>query len=284
MAHPDFMIIGAMKSGTSTLQAQLKAQPRVFMTDPKEPNFFSDDDVFAKGKEWYEALFSEAHHEDLTGEASTHYTKLPTYPHVIKRMRDFGLSPKLIYVVRNPIDRAISHYMHEWTMNVITAQIEDAFDERSELIDYSRYAYQIEPFLEAFGHENIHVTSLEALKRQPEKVLAETADFVGLTGPIAWQTDLQRMNVSSERIRRFPLHGLLIENPVAAGLRRILVPQFLRDRIKHSRQIDTRPDISDGLRQKLETIFKNDFEQLQKLIGENSDVMLSYSFLENKSA
>ena len=60
MALPDFFIIGAMKCGTSTLQAQLARQDGVFMTTPKEPNFFSDDDIFAKGRAWYEGLFADA--------------------------------------------------------------------------------------------------------------------------------------------------------------------------------------------------------------------------------
>ena len=50
--RPEFLIIGAMKSGTTTLQVQLASQPGIFMTTPKEPNFFSDDDVFARGMAW----------------------------------------------------------------------------------------------------------------------------------------------------------------------------------------------------------------------------------------
>ena len=78
MGLPDFLIIGAMKCGTSTLQAQLARQPGVFMSTPKEPNYFSDDEVHAQGQARYEGLFSGAAEGDLTGEASTHYTKLPT--------------------------------------------------------------------------------------------------------------------------------------------------------------------------------------------------------------
>ncbi len=60
MSLPDFLIVGAMKCGTSTLAAQLGAQPGLFMTTPKEPNFFSDDDVYARGMAWYRALFDAA--------------------------------------------------------------------------------------------------------------------------------------------------------------------------------------------------------------------------------
>ena len=59
-ARPDFMVIGAMKCATSTLHEQLARQPGLFMSTPKEPNFFSDDDVHARGMAWYEALFADA--------------------------------------------------------------------------------------------------------------------------------------------------------------------------------------------------------------------------------
>ena len=73
------MIIGAMKSGTRSLHDQLDLQPGFFMSDPKEPCYFSDDDVFDRGEDWYRGLFSGAGAGDLRGESSTHYTKLPTH-------------------------------------------------------------------------------------------------------------------------------------------------------------------------------------------------------------
>ena len=97
---PSLAVIGAMKSGTTTLQVQLAAQTGVFMTTPKEPNFFSDDDVFAKGAGWYKGLFADAAPGDLKGEASTHYTKLPTYPDCLPRLAQMLDAPRLIYVIR----------------------------------------------------------------------------------------------------------------------------------------------------------------------------------------
>ncbi len=77
---PDFIIIGAMKSATTTLHGLLASQPGVFMSTPKEPCFFSDDEVWARGVGWYASLFEAAPAGALLGESSTHYTKLPTYP------------------------------------------------------------------------------------------------------------------------------------------------------------------------------------------------------------
>ena len=73
MSLPDFLIVGAMKCGTTTLSAQLAAQSGVFMTDPKEPNFFSNDEVWSLGEGWYRALFAGAGSQDLKGEAAAYH-------------------------------------------------------------------------------------------------------------------------------------------------------------------------------------------------------------------
>ena len=93
---PDFIVIGAMKCATSTLHYQLAAQLGIFMSTPKEPNFFSDDKAFAGGIDKYAALFRAATPRDLCGESSTHYTKLPTYPRTVERMRRHLSNVRLI--------------------------------------------------------------------------------------------------------------------------------------------------------------------------------------------
>lgn len=112
---PDFIIIGGMKCATSTLHEQLALQPGIFMTSLKEPNFFSNDEEFAKGMDYYQSLFAGAQPQDLCGESSTHYTKLPTYPDTVKRLAEAFPQTKFIYVMRHPIDRLVSQYIHEWT-------------------------------------------------------------------------------------------------------------------------------------------------------------------------
>lgn len=284
MILPDFMIIGAMKCGTSTLQAQLAAQPGVFMTTPKEPNYFSDDPVFAKGADWYGALYDGAAPGDLKGEASTHYTKLPTYPDTLPRLEAAlkatgAPDPRLIYMIRNPVARAVSHYIHEWTMGVMSGDIDAAFDRHPELISYSCYGQQIAPFVARFGADRIFVTSQEELRRAPQEVLTRTARFLGLPDTPVWKDDLGAMNVSAERIRRLPLHGLLVDNPVATVLRRTLVPQALRDRIRKSRQMDTRPELSDARRARLQETFAQDYARLREMFPGHDHLAASYPFV-----
>lgn len=275
MSGPDYIIIGAMKCGTSTLAAQLGAQPGIFMTTPKEPNYFSDDDVFALGQDWYAGLFAPAAPGDLKGEASTHYTKLPLYPKALERLLATGARPKLIYMLRDPIDRLISHYIHEWTQGVISEPLETALQTHPELIAYSRYAMQLAPWVAAFGADSLLVLGMADLKRDPQGLLERAGAFLGRDG-LVWQDDLGRMNVSSERIRRFPLYGLLVENPLATWLRRRLVPQALRDRIKAARQMQVRPELDASTRARLAEIFAADRAELLALFPDRPEIAAIY--------
>ena len=281
MALPDFIIVGAMKCGTSTLAAQLAAQPGLFMTTPKEPNYFSDDDVFAKGPEWYRSLFDAAAPGDIKGEASTHYTKLPRHPDALPRMRKMLDAPKIIYLIRNPLDRAISHYIHEWTMGVMSKDIQKAFATHEELAAYGCYADQIAPYVDAYGTENVLVLSLEAMKSAPQQVLERSCEFIGYQGSPAWVEEQAQVNVSSERIRKFPLHGLVFDNPVAAALRRTLVPQSLRDRLKKKFQMQKRPELPPAVRDDLSQVFAHDFERLCTLFPGREDLRASYPFIDH---
>lgn len=275
---PDFVIVGAMKCGTSTLAAQLGAQPGLFMTTPKEPNFFSDDAVFARGLSWYQSLFAEAAAGDLKGEASTHYTKRPTYPQALPRLASVLPDVRLIYLIRDPLERAVSHYIHEWTQGVMDGDLESAFDEHPELVEYGRYAAQIAPWVEAFGAERIHVDTLEAMQSAPQSVLDRVGRHLGRDG-LVWRDDLARVNVSTERLRRGRLDRVLIYSRPATWLRRRLVPQALRDRIKAGRRMTSKPMLPEARRKTLETIFAEDRVRLHALFPGRPDLDAAYPFV-----
>lgn len=278
MALPDFIIVGAMKCGTTTLAAQLALQPGVFMTTPKEPNFFSDDDVYAQGLDWYEKLFDMAPAGDLKGEASTHYTKLPTYPETLARMQAALPALKLIYMVRNPVARSVSHYIHEWTEKRISTLPAEAFDTHGTLVDYSCYGKQIAPFAAAYGIQNIHLVSLEQLNTAPEETFAGIAAFLGLGPEARWQNDLEAQNVSNQRFRPLPGQKLLVDNPVARALRHALVPKGLRAMVRQARTMKKRPELGPELTARLEAIFLEDRTALAELFPGHAALVDSYPF------
>ncbi|MCB2426634.1 sulfotransferase domain-containing protein [Methylophaga pinxianii] len=267
MPKPDFIIIGAMKSATSTLHEQLALQPGFFMSTPKEPNFFSDDDIYNLGLDWYSDLFSKAEIDDICGESSTHYTKLPDYPQTLERMRSYLPSLKLIYVVRHPIDRLISHYMHQWSQNVIKTDINQAIEQFDELINYSRYSMQISPYIKQYGAENIHIVFSEALRVRPQYELEKVATFLGYSKPVIWYDDLPEQNVSSQRVRRFNGYKLIVDNPILAWLRRTFIPQSFRDKVKNRLTLQMRPEIDEHHKQKLTQIFNEDLAVLGSMLN-----------------
>ena len=275
---PDFLIIGAMKCGTTTLQAQLAVQDGVFMTTPKEPNFFSDDDVFARGMDWYRGLFDAARPGDLKGEASTHYTKRPTHPLTIERMRPHLPAPRLVYMIRNPMQRAVSHYIHEWSEGRMGANPETEFARHPEMIDDGRYGWQIAPWIDAYGAEAVMLTSLEQLRAAPQQELDRVAAHIGLSTPPVWREDLGAQNVSAERVRRLPFESILIDNPVAAALRRALVPKAVRTAIRNARKMKSRPELPDSLQKGLQARFLQDRAELARQFPGHPALTLCYPF------
>jgi Sulfotransferase family len=268
---PDFVIIGAMKSATSSLQEQLARQPGIFMCTPKEPNFFSDTEQYARGMPWYSGLFADAPEGSLLGEASTHYTKLPTYPEVVQRLKQYLPKARFVYVMRHPVDRLVSHYIHEWSTGVYRCGFEEAIDKYPELVSYGRYAMQLEPYFEAFGRDAVLPVFFDRLLAEPQAELERICRFIGYRGRPVWIKDLKPDNVSSERIRRFPGYRLLVDSGPATWLRRNFIPQALRDAVKMKLRMRKRPVLSEDARGRLEAEFDRDLVQLGKWLGTDLD-------------
>jgi hypothetical protein len=266
---PHFVIIGAMKSATSSLYDQLSAQPGIFMCTPKEPNFFSDADQYAKGMPWYENLFASADEGSLLGEASTHYTKLPIHPETVQRLKEHLPDARFIYVMRHPVNRLVSHYIHEWSTGVYNCGIEEAIDKYPELVAYGRYAMQLDSYFDAFGRAAVLPVFFDRLLSEPQIELERICHFIGYKGQPVWIQDLKPDNVSSERIRKFPGYQLLVDSGLATWLRRHFVPQALRDAVKKKLRMRDRPTLSETAQARLEIEFDRDLEILGKMLGVN---------------
>jgi hypothetical protein len=265
---PDFIIIGAMKCATSTLHEQLAAQDGIFMSTPKEPNFFSDHAQFARGFDWYCSLFRPARASDRCGESSTHYTKLPTYKRTVERMdTHLGRKVKLIYVMRHPIDRLVSQYIHEWTQRAITVPIDDAVEKHPELVEYGRYAMQLEPFLETFGCENVLPVFFEHLTAEPQKELERVCRFIGYRRRPRWTEEAGQQNVSEQRLRKSKVVDVLMNCPGSATIRHRFVPQSVRDRIKGLWTMKERPQLSGRRIEELRRIYDRDLTMLGRWLG-----------------
>ncbi|MCC5821680.1 MAG: sulfotransferase domain-containing protein [Planctomycetes bacterium] len=233
-----------MKCATSTLHDQLSRQPGVFMSEPKEPNFFSDEDVWARGLGWYKGLFDSAPDAAVCGESSTHYTKLPTFPMAAVRLHAHLPHARLIYVMRDPIDRLVSHYIHAWSCRELDRPLNEAVHEHDELIAYSCYGMQLQPWLDLFGPQRVLPVFFERLTRRPQEEFERIARFIGCAGPVCWAEDAEPRNVSAKRLRCHPMLETVLDIGVLRSLRRGLLPEGVRDRIKSRWRMEARPELS----------------------------------------
>jgi hypothetical protein len=264
---PDFVIIGAMKAATSTLAMQLSQQPGILMATPKEPNFFSDAAIWDRGLDWYRHLFAAAPTGALCGEASTHYTKLPTYPEALPRLRATMPDVRLIYMMRHPVDRLISHYRHGWLERSMAGPLDAAIDRHVELVDYGRYAMQIAPWLDAFGPADILPVFMEKLIAEPQGELERVCRFLGYERAPLWHAGIAAQNVSTERLRDSAWRDSVIDNRLAAWLRRTLVPRPIRNRIKYIWQMRDRPTIGEAVLARITAAFDEDLQRLGGMLG-----------------
>lgn len=174
LRKPNLFIIGAMKSGTTSLHEYLDTHPQIAMSREKEPGYFVEQLSLSKGAEWYLNLFDQDECYRYLGESSTHYTKLPIYLGVPERLHRFNPDARLIYIMRNPFDRLVSHYWHAVRDVHHGGELRPLLKAVQECPDYlcfSDYAMQLEPFLECFGKNAIFTLTFEALVEDPQREL-----------------------------------------------------------------------------------------------------------------
>jgi hypothetical protein len=231
------------------------------MTQPKEPNFFSDDDNYHKGIEWYQTLFAGAKEAQLKGESSTHYTKFPIYPRTVERLVEYNPNIKFIYIMRHPVDRLISHYIHEWTQGIISCDIDKAVVRFTELVDYGRYNMQIEQYLTRFSPSSILPLFAERLNIDPQAELKRVFDFLNIPEQAIWHENI-RSNVSSERLRVCGWRDKLVHNSLLTSIRRKFVPKKVRRKIRQFWTMRERPELSIERLNEIKNVFDEDLYKL----------------------
>lgn len=207
---PDFLIIGAAKCGTTSLFEQLGQHPLIHTPAIKEPTFFSSNGVgtWDKGLEWYQSIFVEAQSDQLTGEASTSYSKAPWYGDAPEKIHQFVPDVKLIYMVRDPIAQILSHYQHMDYDELDTRTLEERLINDDFLLKVASYAYQLEQFLPFFDKHQIHVICLEDYIDSNAEVMSKLFDFLSIpahsTQPIRENARRQRQILRWKWLRHIP--------------------------------------------------------------------------------
>lgn len=160
---PGFVVIGAMKCGSTSLHRWLAQQPDLFLA-PKEVNFFSRDSVWDRGLDWYRGLYDQALPSQLLGDVSPHYINPDTGPVAARRMSQLLPGARLVLVARNPIERLRSHYRHEVQKNREAHPLIEAVQARGNpYLRRSMYHASLLPYLEHFEKEQICLVRFEDL-------------------------------------------------------------------------------------------------------------------------
>jgi hypothetical protein len=221
--RPNLFVIGAMKSGTTSLHSYLAAHPQVFMSTPKEPRFFTKENVSSDYLEWYLQLFAPANEAIVVGESTTEYSRAPRFPGVPGRIARFNPDARFIYVMRDPVERAISQYWFHVRFCGERRDMLTAIREDAQYTDASNYAMQLNPYLELFGLDKIATLTFEDLCQNTRRVVQNLFRWLGVDSSLVPPNLDQRENVTPRNII-LPKTGLL--NHIGRVLKPAIPPRI----------------------------------------------------------
>ena len=173
-----FIVIGAQKCGTTTLDEDLREHPQIWLAEKDGSRLLEcGDEPGADAKYW--SMFDRAPVDALTGEVTTFDSMLPGLDAVTPARQVFA-DLKVVYIVRDPVQRVISHHHHWFTEGKAPADIDRAVRELPALVDHSRYATQLTPWLRAFGRDSVHVVRFEDYAADRQRSVMDVHEFLGL--------------------------------------------------------------------------------------------------------
>jgi hypothetical protein len=263
---PTFLILGAAKCGSTSLYHQLKPHPQVFMSDVKEPTFFSERErgQWKRGLEWYERLFAARKDEAALGEASTSYSKAPQYGDAPRLIASVLPEARLIYLIRNPIDQIVSNYRHLVAFEGCRYPLDEIISQHTFLIDWACYYRQISNYMEHFPRESLLVLFFEQYISDPAAAAREVCRFIGVDDTITLTLDKPQNSSVGRRIERWPGAKRTAER---------LLPRQLRPLgYRLSTTPLLHPSMSENTYSKILSTLTDDLESLKKFL--NKDLSL----------
>ncbi len=230
VTKPDFLIIGAMKAGTTTLYSDLCVHPSLCMPSDKEPWILTKYDSISDIQNAYKFHFKDAINNQLCGEASTVYTSLPMYKGVVEKTYQLcGGDLKLIMILRDPIERIISHLKHDLAGRHISIDsVDDAVFSIERYVAISDYGMQLRPWVERFGLSNLYCISFNEYKNNRINVVREAVRFLGVDED-RFDINESIKNSSEELLYTGKMSATLVSNK----LYRTLIRPLFTDNTRH---------------------------------------------------
>ncbi len=291
VAHPDFLVLGAPKCGTTSLYYYLRQHPEIFLC-PKETHYFicndpKYDSIQTRSWEEYSALFRGARHGQVRGEVAVRYLYSPAAMEEIQQMLP---AVKLIVCLREPVDRTFAHFLMRFRTGGMSgssgAVLPTAADTASffsdlnhDIIQWSLYAKYLRPWYERFSEDRLAVFLLDDLHSDPAGTMNRLFRFLGVDSDVTVNTNY-RYNVSQSvdfnplivRFKRIQLLRQLRNSRLLRSVAQSLVPRTVRDRIKwrpakSGDHISDRVKLPESVHQRLLNFFAADRDELTKLIS-----------------
>lgn len=262
---PTFIVIGAMKCGTTSLYYYLDEHPDIGMSMQKETDFFIDEHGnWERGVEWYRSMFPQA---TARGECSPNYTKRHLFSKVPERIREVCPNAKFIYLVRDPIERTISHYMGSRMQGRISIPFDEvvASPGESNHVLTSCYYRQLKPYLEVFSRDQLLVVQNEKLRSDPVATMRRIYRFLGVDAMFINKRINTHFNKGTDKKKR------------AAWFRWISsrIPQRWKDYWRLYLPLQwlpgtsvQRPTLEPEVVEKLLVFFRPEVKKLQRLTGQ----------------
>ncbi|MFV1988817.1 MAG: sulfotransferase [Gemmatimonadota bacterium] len=267
-ALPTFFVIGAAKCGTTSLHHYLDLHPEIGMSRVKEPHYFMRPE---KGEGWYRSLFDASFR--VRGESSVGYTLAPRGPGVPERIKAAVPTAKLVYLVRDPIERFVSDYLHRVSDGVEARSLEEVArsPRNTSEGDRGRYYYQIQQYLAHFDRSRLLVLTSEGLAHRRRETLSAVFAFLGVAAEV-WGPEYERVLHESRFFRR--------KGAIGRWLRRVgnsnvasLVPADIRREIgkiayrPFSRTLE-RPTLSEEATAHLAAYYRDDVAALREFLDD----------------
>ena len=227
---PNVVIIGAAKAGTTSVHNYLDLHPDINVSVEKEARFFQDPNML----DWvgiYQRNFTAG--TPVRVESTPIYAKTPVIPGVVDRMADLVPDARIIFMVRDPVDRIVAEYIEEVSWNAaertLETELSDPEEPTNSLVAGSRYATQLAGYYERFGKENVRVIDLADLSADTAGVMGDLFEFVGVDRLELGPDDFRSFNRREDK-RIYPAWAYrLRSSPIARGLNKL--PRGLRQRV-----------------------------------------------------
>jgi hypothetical protein len=221
---PNFIIIGSMKCGTTSLAYYLSQHPDIFISNPDKIYFFSDDERFNKGTAFYESFFVDANQSIAIGEGSDDYTKgfNGKSEKAAERIKKLIPDCKLIFLAKHPLKQIESSWLQRYANSSEDMPFNEAVIHSKKLyVETANYKKQLQHYIDRFPEEQLKVFFTEDLALNPEKVIKSCFSFLGVNSNYKG-VSFNKKNISSQK--NFDL-------PITRKLRKI---SFLNSIMKQS--------------------------------------------------